>query len=81
MLAAAERDRLYAYVVLSLVSGIRTEESRALTWHYVHLDSPTPSVDVWRSVRASGYVKTRTSRRSLALAERAVTALEAHREA
>ena len=81
VLKAAEKDRLQAYVVLSLVSGIRTEEARALTWDHVHLDTPTPSVDVWRSVRAGGDVKTRTSRRSLALPDRAVTALEAHREA
>jgi integrase len=76
VLKAAENDRLYAYFVLSLLTGMRTEEARALRWDHVHLDVPTPYVAVWRSVRAGGDVKTRTSRRSLALPERAVEALE-----
>ena len=32
LLAAAEGTRLHAYVVLSLLAGIRTEEARALRW-------------------------------------------------
>ena len=32
LLAAAEDTRLHAYVVLSLLVGIRTEEARALRW-------------------------------------------------
>jgi integrase len=35
LLAAAERTRLHAYVVLSLLVGIRTEEARALRWEHV----------------------------------------------
>jgi hypothetical protein len=35
LLAASERTRLHAYVVLSLLVGIRTEEARALRWHHV----------------------------------------------
>jgi integrase len=35
LLAAAERTRLHAYVVLSLLAGIRTEEARALRWDHV----------------------------------------------
>jgi integrase len=35
LLAAAEGTRLNAYVVLSLLAGIRTEEARALRWDRV----------------------------------------------
>jgi integrase len=35
LLAAAESTRLHAYVVLSLMAGIRTEEARALRWDHV----------------------------------------------
>jgi hypothetical protein len=56
---------LYAYVVLSLLVGVRTEEARALRWDRVDLegdpdaDPPVPPhVDVWRSVRAHGDTKT-----------------------
>ena len=32
VLAAAEQSRIYAYLVLSVVIGLRTEELRALRW-------------------------------------------------
>jgi hypothetical protein len=35
LLVAAEPTRLHAYVVLSLLAGIRTEEARALRWDHV----------------------------------------------
>jgi integrase len=35
LLAASEGTRLHAYVVLSLLVGIRTEEARALRWDHV----------------------------------------------
>ena len=35
LLAAAERTRWHAYVALSLLVGIRTEEARALRWDHV----------------------------------------------
>jgi hypothetical protein len=35
LLAAADGTRLHAYVVLSLLVGIRTEEARALRWDHV----------------------------------------------
>jgi integrase len=44
--------RLAAYVVVSLLAGIRTEEARALTWTDIDLDAGT--VAVYRSVRAKG---------------------------
>ncbi len=75
-----------AYVVLCLLTGIRAEEARALTWEHVDLDGDPaavppipPHVAVWRSVRAHGDTKTEKSRRTLRLPERAVTALRAHR--
>jgi len=69
--------RLAAYVVVSLLAGVRTEEARALTWAEVDLDAGT--VAVYRSVRAKGDTKTRNSRRVLKLPKRAVEALREHR--
>ncbi|GAA3299749.1 hypothetical protein GCM10020295_38700 [Streptomyces cinereospinus] len=66
VLAAARGSRLYAYRVLSLLSGVRTEEARPLTWDHVFLgtrDGIPPHVAVWRSVRKHGETKTRKSRR------------------
>jgi integrase len=78
LLQAAEDERLYPYIVVSLLSGIRTEEVRALRWEHVHLDDgpeTVPHIDVWRSVRAGGDTKTPKSRRSLELPQIAVRAL------
>ncbi|MEQ4720392.1 hypothetical protein ABN273_28810, partial [Nonomuraea sp. B19D2] len=38
VLQAAEGTRMHAYIVLSLLTGARTEELRALTWDHVDLD-------------------------------------------
>lgn len=85
VLDAAEHSPLYAYVVLSLLVGARTEELRALTWDHVDLDGRPedeppvpPSVALWRSVRDGGDTKTRKSRRTLALPRRCVDALQQH---
>jgi integrase len=43
LLAAAEDRPLYAYIVVSLLTGARTEELRALTWSHVQLDASRPS--------------------------------------
>ncbi|GAA1699121.1 site-specific integrase [Fodinicola feengrottensis] len=79
LLKAAKGSRLYAYVVLSLLTGIRTEEARALRWDHVVLVSLIkqipPYIMVWRSVREHGDTKTRKSRRSLALPLLGVAAL------
>lgn len=72
-------DRLHNYIVVSLLTGGRTEELRALCWDNVHLDSGQPHIDVWRSVRADGDTKTKKSRRSLALPARCVEALRKQR--
>jgi integrase len=86
VLTTAERTRMRAYVVISLLTGPRTEELRALTWDHVDLhgkpdDNPPtpPHIAVWRSVRAGADTKTRKSRRTLALPQRCVEALHAHR--
>ena len=75
---------MHAYIVLSLLAGLRTEEARALRWAHVDLDgdpaaSPPvpPHVAVWRSVRTHGETKTERSRRTLALPAAAVQALRA----
>ncbi|MEV4383673.1 site-specific integrase [Streptosporangium sp. NPDC049644] len=83
VLKAAEDARMHAYIVLSLLTGARTEELRALTWDHVDMEgspgaSPAvpPYMAVWRSVRAGGKTKTRKSRRTLALPKRCVEALQ-----
>jgi hypothetical protein len=57
-------DRMHSYVVISLLTGARTEELRALRWEHVHLDGlpdarpPVPPyIEVWRSVREGGDTK------------------------
>ena len=82
LIAAARDSALYAYIVLSLLVGVRTEEARALKWDHVDLDGDPdaeppvpPHVAVWRSVRAHGDTKTKRSRRTLQLPRMAVEAL------
>jgi integrase len=83
ILAAAKGTRLQAYIVISLLTGIRPEEARALEWDRVVLaragDIP-PHVMVWRSARVGGDTKTKKSRRTLALPPIAVEVLATHRE-
>ena len=84
--ASAAGPRTYAYVMLSLCTGVRTEEARALRWEHVDFGDPATvpprpaTVAVWRSVRARGDTKTTKSRRTLGLPQLAVTALQALRE-
>lgn len=88
LLRAAKITALYhAYITVSLLTGARTEELRALTWDHVDLegkpgDDPPrpPSIEVWRSVREGGDTKTPKSRRTLALPARCVHALRQLRE-
>ncbi|MFF5262008.1 tyrosine-type recombinase/integrase [Actinomadura viridis] len=95
VLGAAEKATpwLCAYVVLSLLTGARTEELRKLTWaHVVAYDKDRQewipvtaagweheefAVYVWRSVRATGDTKTKKSRRSLKLPQRCTRTLAA----
>jgi integrase len=82
-----KKYRLGAYISLCLLTGIRTEEARALTWEHVDLNGqpdarpPVPaSVAVWRSVRQHGDTKTRKSRRTIGLPQASVDALRVHRD-
>jgi len=95
VLEAAESARpwLRAYVVLSLLTGARTEELRGLTWsHVIAYDARRRewrpvgvagweheefAVHLWRSVRVGGDTKTAKSRRTLKLPQRCVAALAA----
>jgi integrase len=87
VLTETRDDALHCYIVVSLLTGARTEELRALRWEHVHLDGTAVQgnvrslsyVEVWRSVRAGGDTKTRKSRRTLALPSLAVSALVEHR--
>jgi len=86
VLNASEGSSIHAYIVLSLLTGARTEELRALTWSHVDLtgdpaaDPPVPpSIKVWRSVRENRDTKTKKSRRTLALPKRCVDALKTHK--
>jgi integrase len=87
VLTASKSSRLHAYIVLSLLTGARTEELRALLWADVDLEGRSggehevpPHVAVWRSVRKGRDTKTRKSRRTLALPKRCVEALRFQRE-
>jgi integrase len=75
-------ELMHAYIVLSLLAGLRTEEARALRWDHVDLHGDPdatpavpPHVAVWRSVRVHGETKTERSRRTLGLPQLAVDAL------
>ncbi|HEX5300437.1 MAG TPA: tyrosine-type recombinase/integrase [Streptosporangiaceae bacterium] len=77
-------ELMHAYITLSLLCGLRTEEARALRWAHVDLDGDPaarppvpPHVAVWRSVRVHGETKTERSRRTLGLPAAAVQALRA----
>ena len=80
----AATELMHAYITLSLLTGIRTEEARALRWAHVDLDGDLaarppvpPHVAVWRSVRVHGETKTERSRRASASPPVAVQALRA----
>jgi integrase len=76
LLRAAADSRLYAYVVLSVTTGLRAEELRALRWNEVDLDAGT--VAVYCAVRSTADTKTQKSRRVLSLPRLAVRALGEH---
>jgi integrase len=94
VLEHAASSRLHAYVVLSLMTGIRTEEARALQWDHivawvdddtgwrpvteVGLDHGRFAIYVWRSVRVDGDTKTEKSRRTLEIPQQAADALRKH---
>ena len=90
----AQSDPLHAYVVLSFMTGVRTEEARALLWSHVVAWVPDAeewrpvaevgfrhekfAVYVWRSVREDGDTKTEDSRRTLEIPDDVAGALKEH---
>ncbi|RMI44077.1 site-specific integrase [Actinomadura harenae] len=92
VLKAAESSELHAYIVLSLMTGVRTEEARALRWmHVLAWDAKAKewrpvaeagfnrkrfAIYVWRSVRKHGDTKTRKSRRTLEIPKGVADALK-----
>ena len=94
VLEHAKASPLHAYVALSLLTGIRTEEARALRWSHVvawaedagdwrpvteaGFGHKRYAVYVWRSVRATGDTKTELSRRTLEVPDEAADALKDH---
>jgi integrase len=85
LIRACDGEPFGAYVIVSLLTGMRTEEARSLVWANVDLDgtpegeSPMPpSLAVWRSVRVGGDTKTKRSRRTLALPQMVVDVLKEH---
>ncbi|MGW4966070.1 site-specific integrase [Nonomuraea sp. NPDC004186] len=94
VLKAAKSSELHAYVVISLTTGIRTEEARALrcdhvvawipdskSWRpvtEVGFDHRKFAIYVWRADRDGGDTKTRKSRRTLELPKLAAQALRQH---
>jgi len=74
LVRAAEADStIGSYLILSVMTGVRPEEARALRWD--HVDLGAGIIHVWRSTRAHGDVKTVKSRRTLEIAPQAVEAL------
>jgi integrase len=82
VLTAAAGTRMHAYIVVSLLTGARIGELRALTWDHVHLvgqheaDPPVPPM--WKCGARSGpggHQDPQVPPRTLALPARCVDAL------
>jgi hypothetical protein len=69
---------LEALFVVAITLGLRPGELRALTWK--HVDLVNGVIYVWKSARRGGDTKTPSSRRTLKLPRRAITALQAHKK-
>ena len=65
LLATAEGTRLHAYVVLSLLVGIRTEEARALRWD--HVVTWVDDSAGWQPVTVAGFDPARAGEDQYAL--------------
>ncbi len=65
VLAASEQTRLHAYVILSLLVGIRTEEARALRWD--HVVTWVDDAAGWQPVTTSGFDSSRAGESRFAL--------------
>ncbi|MFJ3406728.1 tyrosine recombinase XerC [Promicromonospora sp. NPDC090134] len=79
ILRLTKTHRMYAYIVVSLLTGVRTEEMRALRWEQIDLNGEPASISVWRSVRKSGDTKTELSRRTLGISALVAGVLHRHK--
>lgn len=94
VLRASMGHPIHAYLALTLLTGVRPEEARPLTWRHTHLnpvrgvlcscgtvhDKDLPAhVEVWHSVRGGGDTKTPKSRRTVALPRYVIATLTKHR--
>ncbi len=83
LLAAARGDRFEALYVLAVHTGMRSGELLGLKWDDVDLDRSTVRVRRTLTRKGTGYVlgepKTKQSRRTVRLTQRAVEALRSHR--
>src|SRR5215813_13873113 len=57
LLAVTEGKRMHAYVALSLLAGIRTEEARALRWD--HVVTWADDAAGWQTVTTAGFDRAR----------------------
>lgn len=84
LLRAAEGDRFHALITLGLTSGARWGELTALTWDRIDLDNRTMHITRTLVKGKGGYSfeepKTRGSRRSVGLTQKAIDGLVRHRE-
>lgn len=72
LLAAVHGKDIETFVQLGLYLGLRREEALGLQWDCVHLDAPTPFVEIRRALRweknrpvASGKLKSKASYRKI----------------
>ena len=87
LLEVARGNRLEAFYVLALHTGMRSGELLGLKWEDIDLGSNVPSLRVRRTLTrtgngkglALGEPKTKKSRRTVRLTPRAVEALKSHR--
>jgi integrase len=79
ILRLTKTHRMYAYIVVSLLTGVRTEEMRALRWEQVDVNSNPASISVWRSVRKTTDTKTKLSRRTLGISALVADVLRRHK--
>ena len=70
-----------AYVIVSLLTGARTEELRALTWSHVDLDGDPPTVSLGDRSAPVGIPRRRSLGALFELPGRCVDVLRVHRKA
>jgi integrase len=86
LLTATEGTWMQAYIAISVGAAMRTEEVRVVEWPVIDFGAKKgknkrpASVQILRSVRAGGEVKTHLSRRTVELPAFSARALLAHQE-